>query len=104
MARRGDGSIDVGSDRRMNYTLVLPDGDPPEGGWPGIIVLFEVFGLTPEMVAVAERFAARGWAAYIPDYLSTGWRMVCLVRAGREIAAGKPGPLTDSIAAATRDF
>jgi carboxymethylenebutenolidase len=84
--------------------MALPDGEPPEGGWPGIIVLFEVFGMTPEMLDVADRFADRGWAAFVPDFLSTGTRLGCLVRAGRDLAAGRPGPLTETIASASRDF
>jgi carboxymethylenebutenolidase len=59
----------------MAYTLVLPDGTPPIGGWPGVVVLFEAHGMTPEMLAVGDRFADRRWAAYLPDFLSPagGW-------------------------------
>jgi carboxymethylenebutenolidase len=88
----------------MGYALALPEGDPPAGGWPGVVVLFEAFGMTPEMLAVGDRFAQRGRAAYIPDFFSTGRRLGCLVRAGREVRAGRPGPLTASLAAASRDF
>jgi len=104
MAQRDTGLIDVGSGRQLRYTVVLPDGAPPDGGWPGLIVLFEALGLTPEMLAVADRFAERGWAVYIPDYLSTGTRIGCLIRSGQEIMAGKRGPLTASLTVASQHF
>jgi carboxymethylenebutenolidase len=104
MVRRSEGSVVVDSGRRMRYALSTPDGDPPPGGWPGVIVVFEAYGMTPEMLAVGDRFAGRGWAAYVPDLFSTGWRWGCLARAVREVSAGRPGPVTASLAAASRDF
>jgi carboxymethylenebutenolidase len=104
MSRHETGTTGVGAGREMRYTVALPDGDPPAGGWPGVIVLFEALGMTPEMLVVADRFAERGWAAYIPDYLSAGTRIGCLMRGGREVMAGRRGPLTASLAAAARHF
>jgi carboxymethylenebutenolidase len=78
----------------LRTQLVLPEGSPPDGGWPGVIVLHEAYGLHPYITAVGERFAARGWAAALPDVLSAGTSTACLVRAMREIQAGKPAATT----------
>jgi carboxymethylenebutenolidase len=104
MVRRSEGSVEVPSGRSMRYAVAVPENDRPPGGWPGVIVVFEVYGMTPEMLAVGDRFADRGWAACIPDLFSTGWRWGCLVRALREVTAGHPGPVTACLAAASRDF
>jgi carboxymethylenebutenolidase len=99
MARREEGRY-VG----LAYTAVLPEGTPPAEGWPGVVVLHELLGVAPEILAVGERFAERGWAAVIPDYLSAGHRIGCLVRAGQEVRSGRPGALTETLSAAARAF
>ena len=74
----------------------MPAGSVPEGGWPGVIVLFEAFGMTPEMRGVADRFAAAGYAAVLPD-LFTGSKRRCLARALREVSSHRPGEVTAQI-------
>ncbi len=39
----------------------------PASGGPGVIVLQEWWGLVPHIEAVADRFAAAGYAAFAPD-------------------------------------
>jgi carboxymethylenebutenolidase len=68
-----------------------PHGSPPPGGWPGVVVLHEVMGIVPEVVRAAERFAAVGWVAVIPDLFSHGTRLGCVVRALTEVLRGRPG-------------
>jgi carboxymethylenebutenolidase len=89
----------TGTTARVAYAL--PDGSMPAAGWPGVVVLHELLGLQPEILEVGDRFAERGWAAAIPDYLSTGFRAGCLVRALREASSGRPGRVTDGLVAAT---
>ncbi|GAB2908684.1 dienelactone hydrolase family protein [Rhodococcus aerolatus] len=83
--------------RTMRATLAVPSGDAPEGGWPGVLVVHEVFGWTQEIADVADTFAARGWVAVVPDVFSAGTRIGCLVRSLREVQAGTPGPVTDDL-------
>ena len=83
----------------LRTQLVLPAGEAPAGGWPGVLVLAEVWGVHPYITAVGERFAARGWAAALPDILSAGTSTGCLVKAMREIATGKPGTTVDRLEA-----
>ena len=78
----------------LRTQLVLPKGPPPAGGWPGVIVLHEAWGLHPYITAVGERFAERGWAAALPDVLSAGTSTACLVRAMKEVQGGRPGVTT----------
>lgn len=78
----------------LRTQLVLPAGVPPAGGWPGVIVLHEAWGLHPYITAVGERFAERGWAAALPDVLSAGTSTACLVRAMKEVQGGRPGITT----------
>jgi carboxymethylenebutenolidase len=97
---------------RSEVSIPLPDGDAlravlatpasraPVAGWRGVVVVHEVFGVAPEMVDVAERFAARGWGALVPDLFSHGTRVGCLVRAMRESASGARGPVSADIEAA----
>jgi carboxymethylenebutenolidase len=101
MARREEGRVGSGG---LRYIAVLPEGNPPDGGWPGVVVLHELLGPAPEIVAVAERFAERGWAAVVPDYLSTGQRIGCLVRAAWEVRSGRPGSLTRTLSEAAAAF
>jgi len=83
--------------RSMRVATVRPTGDEPAGGWPGVIVLHELYGLQPEIRAVGEHFAAHGWAAVVPDFFSAGNRVGCLVKALSEANAGKPGPITEDL-------
>jgi fermentation-respiration switch protein FrsA (DUF1100 family) len=45
------------------YDLYEPDGSAPAGGWPGVVVLHGLGGSKDDMAAVAEVFAAHGYAA-----------------------------------------
>jgi carboxymethylenebutenolidase len=99
--RREQGSIPT-TGTTADVAFALPTGTPPPTGWPGVVVLHELFGLQQEILDVGDRFAERGWAAVMPDYFSAGSRAGCLVKAVREARAGRPGPVTNGLVAATR--
>lgn len=101
MSVRERGDVRSSDGWHMRVLVVRPDGEPPAGGRPAVVVLYEIFGLQPDIVEVGERFAERGWVALIPDYLSGGPRIGCLVRTARELKSGRPGPVTERLAAAT---
>jgi dienelactone hydrolase len=44
------------------YDLYEPDGVPPPGGWPGIVVLHGLGGSKDDMAPVADVFVAHGYA------------------------------------------
>src|ERR1039458_9644703 len=72
--------------------MALPAGSC-KSGWPGVIVLHEVFGPQPEILDVADRFAERGYAALAPDLFSAGVRLACLTRAMLESSRARPGTI-----------
>jgi esterase/lipase len=45
------------------YDLYEPDGAPPAGGWPGVIVLHGLGGSKDDMGSVAAAFVSHGYAA-----------------------------------------
>jgi carboxymethylenebutenolidase len=69
------------------------------GPWPGVVVLPEIFGLTDDIRAHTDRLAAAGYLALAPDVLSGGLTLRCVVRAMREVSAGR-GPTFDAAEAA----
>lgn len=94
-----EADVPLDGGRSMRVALETPVGTPPEGGWPGVVVLHEIFGLTPEVRDVGKEFAARGWVAAVPDYFSAGTKLGCLVRAVAEVMSHKPGRVSDDLAA-----
>jgi carboxymethylenebutenolidase len=91
-----DVKIPLGAGGELDGVLALPaDGDGR--GLPGVIVLHEIFGTQPEIVAVAERFAEQGYGALVPDLFSAGIRLACLTRAMVELGRGRGGKTLDAI-------
>ncbi len=82
----------------LDGVLALPAGTS-ETGWPGVIVLHEIFGPQPEILEVADRFAERGYGALAPDLFSGGVRLVCLTRAMLESSRGRHGAITAAVEA-----
>lgn len=48
----------------LPYFLALPTGDGP---WPGVVVIHEGNGMSPQLLRVCQRLAAEGYAAIAPD-------------------------------------
>jgi carboxymethylenebutenolidase len=68
------------------------------GPRPGVVVIHEVFGDQPEIRAVCEEFAARGYVAVMPDLFSVGGpRALCIARTMAESAVGKAGRISGYI-------
>ena len=83
---------------RLHGAVARPGAD---GSRPGVVVIHEVFGDQPEMRAVCDRFAARGYVAVMPDLFSAGGRRaICLAHAMTELSGGRPGRVTGYIEAA----
>ncbi len=63
-----DISVPAGPGREpgtMRAYLARPQGP---GTWPGVLIGFEMFGITGFVRSVADRFAAAGYLALVPDY------------------------------------
>ncbi|MEU4698824.1 dienelactone hydrolase family protein [Nonomuraea dietziae] len=61
-------------------TMALPEGTAPVVGWPGVVVVHEIYGVEPDMLDVVDLFAEHGYAAVLPDLYSHGARAGCLAR------------------------
>ena len=82
-----DVRIAVGQESLRCY-LARPGGDGP---WPGVVVLHDALGMTPDLRAQADWLAGEGYLALAPDLYSAGRKARCLVahdpRPGRRAAA-----------------
>ena len=58
------------------------------GGYPGVLVLHESFGLNDDMRRIATRFAEEGYAVLLPNLFSHGSRIVCLNRVMTDMVRG----------------
>lgn len=52
---------------RIDAALLLPDGTPPSGGWPAIMMFHGLGGRHSGLVPLAQTFVAKGYAVFIPD-------------------------------------
>src|SRR5438270_1486032 len=71
------------------------DAAPPR---PGVLVIHESYGLNDDIRRIARRFADNGYVAAAPDVVSQGVRLVCVVRAMRELQTGR-GRTVDALEA-----
>ncbi len=74
--------------------LALPDGPGPH---PGVIVIHDIFGLTPDSERHCRRFAEAGYAALAPDVYGGG--VGCVVKTLTQLKRGE-GAAFDALAAA----
>ncbi len=73
-------------------------GGPPER-FPGVVVVHDVFGVTPDLRRQADRVAASGYIAVAPDLWHGKPWPLCLRAAFRQVMAGS-GPVFEQIDAA----
>ena len=64
---RKTGSVPL-EDGELPYLIVVPDS----GHGPGIVLCYEIFGLSRHMVERAERLARLGYVVMVPDFF---WRL-----------------------------
>ena len=73
------------------------------GPWPGVVVVHEALGLTDDIRAKADRFAARGYLAAAPDLFGEGNVLKCVLGAFRQLNTGK-GVAFDTLEAARAEL
>ena len=70
----------------------------------GVVVIQEWWGLVPHIKDVAERFARdAGYVAAAPDLLTGGPKLVCIMRAMRDLRRGR-GPAVDVLEGVIADL
>lgn len=76
--------------------LAEPGGAGP---WPGVLVLQDIRGVTADLRSVADRLAAAGYLALVPDLYGRGLKIACMVATIRAHFAEKGGTFADILAA-----
>jgi carboxymethylenebutenolidase len=81
--------------------LARPAGDAEDGpqSFPGVVVVHDLFGMTPDLRRQADRLAASGYLALAPDLWHGKAFPRCIRSAFRQITVGS-GPAFDEIDAA----
>ena len=70
---------------------------PTTGKYPGLIFIFEIFGVTAEMKRVADDFAAAGYAVMMPNLFSRGSWFSCVRKFMNDLKAGEGRSVDDCI-------
>jgi carboxymethylenebutenolidase len=76
--------------------LFAPEG---EGPFPGVVVVHDALGLSPDIEENARMIAARGYLVMVPDLYSRGGRVRCVTRVMKELAMQQGRALDDILAA-----
>jgi carboxymethylenebutenolidase len=72
----------------MRAELFLPDSQAPPA--PAVVLIFDVFGITPDLARIAGRFVAEGYAVIVPDIFDhPGPKFFCVVSAIRSSMRGE---------------
>ena len=92
-------------------TFPAPDGSPVaaylahppvgDGPWPGVLLVHDIFGLTTVPRAHADRFAAAGYVALVPDLYARGGMWRCVRSTMAALTSGR-GQAFDDIDAGRR--
>jgi carboxymethylenebutenolidase len=76
-----------------------PAAEEGSGSFPGVVVVHDVFGMTPDLRRLADKLAAGGYIALAPDFWHGKAWPRCIRPAFRQVMAGS-GPVFDEIDAA----
>ena len=89
------GAVDGGSARLRGYVARPKTAGP----WPGVVIVHEAYGLDDVMRRQADRLAAAGYLAILPDLYSDGGALRCVLRTMRALVTGRGRALVDIEAA-----
>ena len=86
------GEVQIPAPRRLRGYLAAPASAGP---WPGVVVIHDAVGMTPDLRAQAEWLAGAGYLAVAPDLYSWGGKLRCVVSAITDIARGRRAAFDD---------
>ncbi len=85
----------------MPAVLTVPDG--ADGPVPGVLMIYEIFGMSDEMRRVARDLAAKGYAVLIPDLFARGSvGALCVAATMRTMVTGRGAAVDDLEATPTQ--
>jgi alpha-beta hydrolase superfamily lysophospholipase len=67
LAQAKELSLTMDDGVRIDAALYLPDGTPPSGGWPAIMMFHGLGGSHQGLAALAQTYVAKGYAVFVPD-------------------------------------
>ncbi|MGN6326338.1 dienelactone hydrolase family protein [Pseudolysinimonas sp.] len=82
----------AGGSRGLTGALAVPDGPGP---WPGVVLVFEAYGLNDVMRRQVARLADAGYLALMPDLFAEGGARRCLGATFRALRAGEGRAFVD---------
>ena len=86
------------ADGRMPAWLAVPPSPGPQPV-PGVVVLHDIYGMSPDHRSQADWLAEAGFLAVSPDLYYRGSRLVCIRAVIRDLIA-RTGPAFDDVEAA----
>ena len=92
------GDVQTPAPRPLRGYLARPASAGP---WPGVVVIHDAVGMTPDLRAQAEWLASAGYLAVAPDLYSWNGKFRCVVATIRDVAAGRGRAFDDIDAART---
>lgn len=88
--------VDITADDGFSLPGVLTTPDGGDAPYPGLVMIYEAFGMNDEMRRVARELAAEGYAVLIPDLFARGrLKGLCVARAMRTVLRGSGRELDD---------
>jgi len=78
--------VQIPAPRRLRGYLATPAGTAP---WPGVVVIHDAVGMTPDLRAQAEWLAGAGYLAVAPDLYSWGGNLRCVISTITDVARGR---------------
>lgn len=69
------------------------------GPWPGVVIVHDIFGLTPDVQNISQRVADAGYVVITPNLYSRGGPARCITRVFRELLMQRGQALDDVQAA-----
>jgi predicted acyl esterase len=67
LARAAEVSVTMDDGVRIDATLLEPEGAPPAGGWPAIMMFHGLGQKHADLLPLARAYAAKGYVLFVPD-------------------------------------